>query len=276
MESELKGTVRLLFQPAEETTGGASDMIAEGCLENPHVSAVLGFHVDPGTTAGTATFYPGTSNAAVSDFTLAIHGKSSHGAWPREGVDAIVAASHVVSALQSIVSRNLAPTQPGVVTIGTIQGGTKENIICDCVTMTGTVRALSADLQTQLTGKVRHIASHTAEALGAVAEVSVEDLYPPLVNDIALTERMLSLSQTLLGPDRTVRLSDPSLGADDFAFFSQAAASCYFNVGAHTEGLSGQALHSCVFEPNEACMETAILLAVSGTLDHLEHSAYLP
>ena len=166
-ESSLKGTVRLLFQPAEETTGGAADMISEGCLENPKVTAVYGFHVDPTLEPGHAAFFQGTMNAAATDFTLTVQGKGCHGAHPEQGVDAIVVAAQTVTALQTVVSRNIAPTASGVVTVGTISGGTKENIIADRVTMTGTIRALEPRTQEQLKAAVRRISDQTALAYGA-------------------------------------------------------------------------------------------------------------
>ncbi len=264
MEPELNGTVRLLFQPAEETTGGAADMIAEGCMQAPAVTSVLGFHVDPNRPAGSAAFFPGTMNAAATDFTLTVHGKGCHGAHPDEGVDAIVAAAQVICALQSAISRGIAPTSSGVVTIGTIHGGTKENIIADAVTMTGTIRALSQDIQQLLKEKVAAIVTHTAAAFGATAELQMEDLCPALTNDLPQTHRMMELSRQLIGADKTLQMQEPSLGADDFAFFSNAACGCYFNVGARTEGLEGQSLHSPVFEPDERCLETAVLLSAAG------------
>ena len=268
-ENSLNGTVRLLFQPAEETTGGADDMIHEGCLENPAVSAVLGFHVDPTKAPGCAAFFRGTMNAAATDFTLTVQGKGCHGAHPEQGVDAIVVAAQLITALQSVVSRSIAPTASGVVTIGTISGGTKENIIADSVTMTGTIRALTPEIQEHLKATVRRIAEGTASAYGATVQIRMDDLCPALINDDALTEKMYALAQELLGPDMAIQMQEPSLGADDFAFFSNQVPGCYFNVGAHTEGVHGQTLHSPTFIPHEASMETALLLLVAGALTRL-------
>ena len=269
-KADLRGTIRLLFQPAEETVGGAENMIAEGCLEAPSVDAVLGFHVDPTLRAGCAAFCQGTMNAAATDLTMTVQGKGCHGAHPEQGVDAIVAAAQIVTALQSVVSRTIAPTNSGVVTIGTIRGGTKENIIADAVTMTGTIRALTPETQRHLKDSVRTIAEHTAAAFGAKAQIVMEDLCPALINDEPLTSKMYTLAQEILGQEQVVLMKEPSLGADDFAFFSDRVAGCYFNVGAHTEGIPGQALHSPTFVPNEACIETAILLLTAGALSYFE------
>ena len=269
METRLHGTVRLLFQPAEETTGGAEDMICEGCLENPAVTAVMGFHVDPTLAPGTAAFFQGTMNAAATDLTITVQGKGCHGAHPEQGVDAIVVAAQTVTALQSVVSRTIAPTASGVVTIGTISGGTKENIIADSVTMTGTIRALNPQMQGHLKAQVRRIAECTAESYGASAQIRMDDLCPALINDAALTDRMYGLALEVLGQDKAVMMAEPSLGADDFAFFSERVPGCYFNVGAHTDGIPGQALHSPTFAPHEASIETALLLLTAGALDAL-------
>ena len=268
-EADLNGTVRLLFQPAEETVGGAAVMIAEGCLDTPSVNAVLGFHVDPTLRAGCAAFCYGTMNAAATDLTMTVQGKGCHGAHPAQGVDAIVAAAQIGTALQSVVSRSIAPTSSGVVTIGTICGGTKENIIADSVTMTGTIRALTPETQNHLKSTVRTIAEHTAAAIGAKAQIDMADLCPALINDEPLTTKMYALAQEILGQEQVVLMREPSLGADDFAFFSDRVAGCYFNVGAHTEGIPGQALHSPTFVPNESAIETAILLLTAGALSCL-------
>lgn len=269
-EASLNGTVRLLFQPVEETTGGAADMIAEGCMEAPEVSAVLGFHVDPSLPAHCAAFFPGIMNAAGTDFTLTVQGRGCHGAHPDEGVDAIVAAAQIISTLQSAVSRSIAPTASGVVTIGTIHGGTRENIIADSVTMTGTIRALLPDIQQRLKDALQRIAENTAAAFGATVQLDMEDLYPALINDGDLNRKMFALAQDLLGAQQVLQMPEPSLGADDFAFFSNQVPGCYFNVGAHCEGMPGQTLHSPTFAPHEGSMETALLLLSAGALSCLQ------
>lgn len=269
-EASLNGTVRLLFQPAEETTGGAADMIAEGCMEAPEVSAVLGFHVDPSLPAHCAAFSPGIMNAAVTDFTLTVQGRGCHGAHPDEGVDAIVAAAQIISTLQSAVSRSIAPTASGVVTIGTIHGGTRENIIADSVTMTGTIRALLPEIQQRLKDTLQCIAENTAAAFGATVQLDMVDLYPALINDGNLNRKMFALAQDLLGAQQVLQMPEPSLGADDFAFFSNQVPGCYFNVGAHCEGMPGQTLHSPTFAPHEGSMETALLLLSAGALSCLQ------
>ena len=268
-EKVLRGTVRLLFQPAEETTGGAEDMIADGCMENPKVSAVLGLHVDPTQPVRKVAFFPGAMNAAVTDFTLNVYGKGCHGAHPEQGVDAIVAAAQIVTALQTIASRRIAPTTPGVVTVGTIHGGTKENIVADRATMTGTIRAMEPETMGQLKGAVEEIALFTAKACGATATMEMSDVCPALINDDSLREKMFALAKNVLGEDNVVQMSAPSLGADDFAFFSDLVPGCFFNIGTLAGGQTDQALHSPTYAPDEGCMEVGILLMASGAVSYL-------
>ena len=269
-EAQLTGTVRLLFQPAEETTGGAADMIKDGCLENPKVSAILGLHVAPTLPVGKAEFCVGTMNAAVTDFTMTVRGEGCHGAHPEQGVDSIVAVAQIVTALQSIVSRNIAPTTPGVVTIGTIHGGTKENIVADQVKMTGTIRALEPGTQKELKEAVTRVAKNTAAAYGAAVDVVMDDACPALINDDQMLGKMVSLAEELLGRENVVRMSAPSLGADDFAFFSDKVPGCFFDIGTLGEVKEGQVLHSAAYAPEEGCTEVGILLMVGGVLGYLE------
>ncbi len=268
-EQTLKGTVRLLFQPAEETTGGAEDMIMDGCMEKPKVSAVLGLHVDPTQPTRKVAFFPGAMNAAVTDFVLKVKGKGCHGAHPEQGVDAIVAAAQIVTALQAIVSRQIAPTTPGVVTVGTIHGGTKENIVADQVTMTGTIRAMEPETLMQLKAAVEETALFTAKACGATATIEMSDVCPALINDDGLQAKMFALAKNLLGEDKVIKLNAPSLGADDFAFFSDLVPGCFFNIGTLADDQNDQALHSPAYAPDEGCMEVGILLMAAGAVSHL-------
>ncbi len=270
MENELPGTVKLFFQPAEETTGGANDMILDGCMENPRPKAVMGLHVDPRSPVGSVSLLPGKMNAAVVDLKLRVLGTSCHGAHPEQGVDSIVVAASIITALQTVASRFTSPTTPCVVTIGVINGGTKNNIVAGEVYMHGTIRALDDATATFLKKEVRLIAEGTAAAFGAKCEVTLTDDYPALVNDKNVTKLLGDMAEGILGRDNVIYLDEPSLGADDFAYFSRMAPSCYFNIGTAAPGAARQALHADDFAPDEGCMEVGVKMLVNGLLMLLE------
>ena len=258
-ERELTKRVRVFFQPAEETVGGADAMIKFGCLEDPKVDTVFGFHVDPTLQVGAVRYLPGAMNAAVTDVELTIRGKSCHGARPQQGIDAIVAAAGVISALQAVPARRFAPTTPVVLTIGTINGGTASNIVADEVKMSGTLRALDMDIMCELKSFVKQTCENTARAYGAEAEVVFTTEYPVLNNADELTERTIDKISALIGKENVYKMDAPSLGADDFAFFCQAADCCYFNIGCRGDGQGDeQILHSAYLAPDEGCIENAL------------------
>ena len=264
MEDELPGMVKLFFQPAEETVGGAEVMVQGGCMQNPPVEHVLALHVDPTLPVGAAGFLPGKMNAAVINLDLTVRGTGCHGAHPDQGVDPIVVSAQIINALQTVASRQTSPTTPVVVTIGTINGGTKRNIIPGEVTMQGTVRVLDMDTAAQVKEQIRRAVQNTAAAYGAQAEVVLTDDYPALSNDAALTQLMMEEARGLLGPQQVVLFENPSMGADDFAYFSNAAKGCYFNIGTAAPGQPPQMLHSEHFAPDENCMVTGLALFCAG------------
>lgn len=264
MEDELPGMVKLFFQPAEENEGGAEVMVQGGCMLNPPVDHVLALHVDPTLPVGAAGFLPGKMNAAVINLDLTVRGTGCHGAHPEQGVDAIVVAAQIISALQTIDSRQTAPTTPVVVTIGTINGGTKRNIVAGEVTMQGTVRVLDMDTAALVKERIRRIAENTAAAYGAQAEIVLTDDYPALSNDAGLTHLLANEARNLLGASNVVFFENPSMGADDFAYFSNAAKGCYFNIGTTAPDQPAQMLHSEHFAPDENCMVTGLALFCAG------------
>ncbi|MBQ6952225.1 MAG: amidohydrolase [Clostridia bacterium] len=269
-EATLPAMVKLFFQPAEETVGGAKVMVEGGCMEGPQVERVLALHVDPTLPVGTASFLPGKMNAAVIELDIAIHGKSCHGAHPEMGVDAIAAAAQIISALQLIPSRFTAPTEPVVITIGKIQGGTGRNIVAGEVHLQGTVRVLDKKTGDQVKHLIRQTVQGTAAALGAEAEVALTDDYPALINHAVISLQMAELARELMGKENVVMMDAPSMGADDFAYFTQAAPGCYFNIGTAAPGTAPQSLHSEHFAPDEGCMQVGLALLHAGVQAYME------
>ncbi len=256
-EKSLDFTVKAFFQPSEEKSGGAEKMISLGCLENPYVDEVYGFHVDPTVPVGKIMVMEGVMNAAVTDFEIKITGRSCHGAHPDQGVDSIVVAGNVITALQSISSRMFSPTTPVVLTIGSVHGGNATNIICGEVIMRGTLRALSSAVMEELGKKLTETAVSISGSYGADCEVTLQPGYPELENEEGVTGRLIESCREVLGEDNVLKMKEPSLGADDFAYFTKARPGCYFNVGTLGENQTNQALHSEYFNPVEDCMKVA-------------------
>lgn len=270
MEAELPCMVKLFFQPAEETIGGAQVMVESGCMLDPPVEQVLALHVDPTLPVGSVGFLPGKMNAAVINLDITVRGTGCHGAHPEQGVDPIVVSAQIISALQTVCSRQTAPTTPVVVTIGSLHSGTKRNIIPAEAVMQGTVRVLDMTTAAQVKEQIRRVVENTAAAYGATAEVVLTDDYPALTNHAALTHLMAAQARNLLGEDKVIFYETPSMGADDFAYFSSEAPGCYFNIGTTAPGQPPQMLHSACFAPDEQCMVTGLALFSAGVCKLME------
>jgi amidohydrolase len=243
LREEMPGTVKFVFQPAEEGApsgerGGAELMIAENVLENPRVDAAFALHVSAIDDAGRLGYGIGPRYASVDDFSITVQGRQAHGASPWMGVDPVVVAAQIINALQTIVSRNLQITeQPAIVTVGSIHGGLRSNIIPEQVEMVGTIRALDEAMRQQIHRRVREIAEGTAASMGARAEVRIplSHSYPVTVNDPELARLMIPVLRTVAGPDRVDELK-PITGAEDFSFFANEVPGFYISLGGKLPG----------------------------------------
>ncbi len=243
MKNDLKGTVKFIFQPAEEGVprgeeGGAEMMVKEGVMDNPKVDAVFGLHINSQTEVGTLAYRPGGIYASVNDMKIVVKGRSAHGANPWYSVDPIVVSAQIINNLQTIVSRNLNITEnAGIVTVGAIHGGNRSNIIPEQVEMLGTIRALSLEDEKMLIERVRQVATKTAESAGATVDVQIpySSHYPITFNDADLTQKMLPSLQKTAGT-QNVLLRPPHTGAEDFSFYQQKAPGIYFNLGGMPKG----------------------------------------
>ncbi len=242
-KKELPGKVVFIFQPAEEGApsgeeGGAELMVKEGVLDNPKVEAIFGLHIWSASEVGKITYRPGPTMAGIVDMQITVKGKSSHGAEPWESIDPIVTSAQIVNALQTIISRNLNLTvNPGVVTIGAIRGGNRTNIIPEQVEMLGTLRSFSAADEKLLVDRVTQIATKTAEAAGALAQVKIpySTHYPVTYNDPDLVAKMLPTLQAVAGKSN-VELISPKTGAEDFSFYAQKVPGFFFFLGGMPKG----------------------------------------
>ncbi|MBQ7053038.1 MAG: amidohydrolase, partial [Clostridia bacterium] len=180
MRDQLRGSVKLLFQPAEETDGGAEPMVKAGAMENPHVDRVYGLHVMPNLPLGTIETRAGTLNASTDTVLMTIHGRAGHGAYPERSADAIVCAAQVISTLQTIVSRNLSPLASAVLTFGMVEGGAAQNIICDKVILRGTLRTANSEIRAMMKKRIEEVASGVAACMGCSADVQIISGYAAL------------------------------------------------------------------------------------------------
>lgn len=231
----LSGNVKLFFQPDEEGDGGAARMIAAGCMENPHVDAAFCCHVESGIPTGTVSVRSGPICAASNPFAVTLRGRGSHGAKPHLGTDVIVAGAQIVTALQTIASRRTSPTEPVVVTVGTFHSGTAGNVLAETAELTGILRTMGGEARERVKQDFRNIVSGIAAAMGVEAEIKIFESYPGCRNDPAMTELLRRAAGEVLGRENVWELPEPSLGTDDFGYFSDAAPGCYYYIGVGSE-----------------------------------------
>ena len=243
MQKDLKGTVKFIFQPAEEGApkgeeGGAELMVKEGALKNPNVDVIFGLHINAQVEVGKITYRPGGMFAGVGDLKITVKGKSSHGAEPWSSIDPIVTSAQIINNLQAIISRNVNITRnAAVVTIGSIHGGNRSNIIPEEVEMLGTVRTLSDTDEELIFERIRQIVTKTAEANGAeaIVELPYSSHYPVTFNNIELTTKMLPSLKKAAGESNVI-LVPAETGAEDFSFFANEVPGLYFYVGGLPKG----------------------------------------
>jgi amidohydrolase len=228
---ELPGKVKFIFQPAEETDGGAQVMCKEGVLEDPHVDCLFALHGWPTLPFGVIAISAGPQLASTNPFELRVKGKGCHGAYPHQGIDPIVVSARIIDGLQTIASRQTDPIQPVVVTIGEIRGGAAPNVIPPEVYMQGTIRTLDAEVRRQTVERVRQIVTRTAEAFGATAEIDIVHGYPVLVNDARAAERVARVAESVVGRERVQTDLPPSMGAEDFAYYAERTPAAFYRLG---------------------------------------------
>ncbi len=263
----LPGTVKLIFQPAEETVGGARLLIAEGVLDDPRVDAIFGLHVDPGMDVGFVGLKYGQRNASSDDLRIVVHGRSGHGAYPAGSVDAIVVAAHVVTALQTVVSRNTDARSSAVVTLGTIAGGTQGNIIANRVEMVGTVRCLDAPTREQTLARIRAVAEGVASGFGGRAEVIIQPSYDPVVNHDEMVEVVRHNALELVGEEKVVVFERPNMGVEDFGYYLSRVPGAFYSLGVRNEARGiVHPVHHERFDADEEAMAYGAALQVMNVL----------
>ncbi len=257
--AELAGTIKFFFQPAEEGPGGAKPMIKAGVMQSPRVDAVAMLHVSPAEPSCTLGLRRGAVSASCDDFEIRIRGRGGHGAYPHRAVDTIPIAAEIVGSLQRIASREIDPLASVVVSIGTIKGGHRRNIVADETVLQGTIRCLDEAIRATIPERIERIVRGTCDAHRAAYAMDIEWGYPSVFNDPALVDVVEAVLRERIGADALREIEAPTMGAEDFAYFAQEAPGCYIRLGVAPPGLADPAmLHSPEFRLDEAALPVGV------------------
>jgi amidohydrolase len=267
VKDELNGTIKFLFQPAEEGPGGAQPMIDEGVLENPKVDYSIGCHVWPEIPEGTIGVRSGPFMAAMDRFDIKIIGRSGHGAMPHLCVDALEVGTQVVSALQRISSRHMNPLEPAVVTVGMFHAGTAFNIIPGDAQLTGTTRTFNLDIWNSWAERLETIVRGVCESMGADFEMKFSKGYPPTINDDSMAEVVRRCAQKVAGEDKVVE-PERSMGGEDMSYFLQRSKGCFYALGVGRQEFTP--LHNSRFDLNENVLALGVETHCRIALDLLK------
>ena len=279
MKADVPGTVKFIFQPAEEgpppgEEGGAPVMIKEGALDNPRPGAIFGLHTEPRLQTGQIGYHVGPAMASSDTFYITIKGKGSHGAQPQLGVDSVVVASECVLALQHIRSRRIDPLEPLVITVGTIQGGSRFNVIAPEVKMTGTMRTLNEDVRARAQAMMRETLQNVTAAYGATFELEFEKTANPVTyNEPTLVRQTLPSIERVVGTPNLVELK-PFMPAEDFSHFQKVVPGFYYflGVGNTAKGIKA-GWHTPDFDVDEESLVVGVNVMSNVLLDYLERNA---
>jgi amidohydrolase len=274
MRDRIPGTIKFIFQPAEEgpppgEEGGADLMVAEGVFDDPRPSAVFGLHTFAEMALGRLGYTPGPAFAAVDHFTVRIIGQQAHGAYPHQGVDPVVMASQAVLALQTIRSRNLSPLAPSVVTVGIVRGGTRFNIIPDEVLLEGTVRTYAPDIRDTVERRMDEILAGVTLAGGGEYELVYDRGTPATINDVSLAAQMAPTLARAVGEDQ-VDVLEPTMGGEDFAYFANEVPGFFFRLGMVKPGTESGGHHTPDFRADDGAVAIGMRAMSNLLLDYLE------
>lgn len=278
MREDIAGTVKFIFQPAEEGAplgedGGAGMMVDEGVLKNPEVDAIFGLHITQGWPTGHVAFRPMGMMASAQRFDVKVNGRQTHAARPWAGVDPIVVGAQIVMGLQTIVSRQVDTTAgPAVITVGTFDGGVRNNIIPDMIKMSGTIRTFDPDMRKEIHERINRTVKNIAESAGATAEVDIHPGVPVTFNDPALTDSMRATLERVVGEDR-VSPAPLITGAEDFSFFQEEVPGFFFFLGGRPPEVPQEEAipnHSPLFYVDEAALKPGVRAMATLAVDYLE------
>jgi amidohydrolase len=269
VRKDLRGRVKLIFQPAEETLSGAAAMIADGVLEDPPLDAIVGFHNWPQLETGLVAYNAGLVQASSAAFDIVLKGRAGHAAHPHTAVDAIVGAAQLVMQLQTIVSREIAPAIPAVLTIAQIEGGTARNVIAERVTLKGTARTLDPAAEKQVEDALRRIVAGLASSLRLEYELRWTKQVPVLKNDPKVLVHMVGAARDILGAENVVDFGTPVMGSEDFAWFAERVPAAHLRIGSKIDGLE-TAIHRSNYQCNEGAIPIGVRAVTRIVLNLLD------
>jgi len=277
MRDQIPGTIKFIFQPAEEgpppgEEGGADLMVVEGVLENPRPIAIFGLHTFAEMELGKVGYTEGPALAAVDHFQIEIQGKQAHGAAPHLSVDPVVMAAQTVMALQTIRSRNLNPLEPSVVTVGIVRGGTRFNIIPDAVHLEGTVRTYNPGVRDAVERRMGEILAGITAAAGGTYELDYDRGTPATINDVALSRQMAPTLERVVGIDK-VEILDPTMGGEDFAYYANEIPGFFFRLGMVAPGTTSGGHHTTDFLADDGSVPVGMRAMANLLMDFLEMQA---
>jgi amidohydrolase len=262
----LKGRIKFIFQPAEETLSGARAMIADGVLEGPNLDLILGYHNWPAVQAGKIGYNAGAVTSAADAFDITLKGRDGHGAHPHLAVDALAAGAHFVSQLQTVVSREVKPVSPAVVTVGEFHAGRARNVIAGMAELKGIVRTLEPGLSEKIEAAVRRMLEGIKTGMRVDYTLAWNRMAPALFNDPDVLEKVLFSAREALGAENVLQLPEPSMGSEDFAWFAERVPAAHLRIGAKIDGLD-TAIHRSDYDCNELAIPVGIRVLARAALD---------
>ena len=271
MENDFCGNVKLMFQPAEEGTGGAEPMIKDGLLNHPTVDGAFALHVEPTYECGTIAVKGGALMASPDGFKITVKGKGGHGAYPHNTIDPVLTAAKIIEGLQSINSRNINTTTPSVLSVCQISGGEFYNVIPDTVTLSGTTRAFDMETRKELFDRIEKISNGICAAMGATCECEFDYMYPPLINDDNMAKHVSDAAADIIGKENVLELKTPFMGGEDFSYIANEVEAAYFYLGCRNEQKGCiSPWHSANFNLDEDCLSIGVSVMANCALTYLE------
>ena len=269
MKSELRGRVKLIFQPAEETLSGAQAMIADGALEDPKMDVVLGYHNWPAVEAGKVGYNTEAVMSSADAFDITLKGREGHGAHPHMGIDALAAGAYLVAQLQTIVSREVKPLSPAVLTVGEFHAGTARNVIAGAAQLKGIVRTMEAGVSAQIEAAMRRMLEGIKTGMRVDYTLDWKRVAPALRNHKPTLERVLRAAREALGAENVVELPEASMGSEDFAWFAERVPAAHLRIGSKIAGLD-TAIHRANYDCNEAAIPLGVRVMTRAVLELAE------